>query len=33
MENNIPIIVFNFFKPDEIVRVVKGEQVGTLVHR
>lgn len=32
MENSIPIIVFNFFKPDEIVRVLRGEPVGTLVH-
>lgn len=33
MENHIPIIVFDFFKPGEIVRVLKGEPVGTLVHR
>ncbi len=32
MDNRIPIIVFNFFKPDEIVRVLRGEPVGTLVH-
>lgn len=31
MENKIPIIVFNFFKPDEIIRVLKGEPVGTIV--
>lgn len=31
MENGIPIIVFNFFKKDEIVRVLEGEPVGTLV--
>lgn len=30
-ENQIPIIVFNFFKPDEIMRVLQGEPVGTLV--
>lgn len=30
-ENQIPIIVFNFFKPDEIIRVLQGEPVGTLV--
>jgi len=30
-ENAIPVIVFNFFKPDEILRVVKGQDVGTLV--
>lgn len=28
-ENHIPIIVFNFFKPDELKRVVDGEPVGT----
>ncbi|MBN1269758.1 MAG: UMP kinase [Kiritimatiellae bacterium] len=33
MENNIPIVVFNFFKEDEILRVLRGEPVGTLVHQ
>lgn len=28
-ENHIPIIVFNFFNPDELKRVVDGEPVGT----
>ena len=32
MDNNIPIIVFNYFKKDEIVKVVQGKQAGTLVH-
>ncbi|HBA83274.1 MAG TPA: UMP kinase [Verrucomicrobia bacterium] len=32
MDNKIPIVVFNFFKKDEIIRVVMGEPVGTLVH-
>jgi len=32
MENQIPIIVFNFFKKDEIVRVLRNRPVGTLVH-
>ena len=31
MENRIPIIVFNFFKKDEMVRALRGEPVGTLV--
>ena len=31
-ENRIPIIVFNFFKKDEMVRVLEGQPVGTLVH-
>ncbi len=31
-ENNIPIIVFNFFKENELMRVLRGEPVGTLVH-
>jgi uridylate kinase len=30
-ENKIPIIVFDFFKPDEILRVVRGEKAGTVV--
>lgn len=32
MEKKIPIIVFNFFKKGEIIRVLRGEPVGTLVH-
>ena len=32
MEKQIPIIVFNFFKKSEIIRVLRGEPVGTLVH-
>lgn len=31
MENNIPIIVFDFFKENEILRVLEGQPVGTLV--
>lgn len=31
MENNIPIIVFNFFEQGTIEAVVRGEKVGTLV--
>ena len=31
MENNLPIIVFNMNKPDNLRRVVTGEKVGTLV--
>jgi uridylate kinase len=31
MENNIPIIVFDMNKTDNLARVVKGEKVGTLV--
>ena len=33
MDNNIPIIVFDYFKKDEIIRVLGGEPVGTLVHQ
>ncbi len=32
MENRIPIIVFNFFKKDEMIRVLRNEPVGTRVH-
>jgi uridylate kinase len=31
MENNIPILVFNFFKEKEILKAVLGKPVGTLV--
>jgi len=31
MENEIPIIVFNFFEPGSIEGVVAGEKIGTLV--
>jgi len=30
-ENNIPILVFNFFKKNEVLRAVLGNKVGTLV--
>ncbi len=32
MDNKMPIIVFNVFKPSNLKRVVLGEKVGTLVH-
>ena len=31
MDNGIPIVVFDFFDPKALDRVVKGEAVGTLV--
>lgn len=31
MDNNLPIIVFNFFKPGSIERAVMGEPIGTLI--
>ncbi|HEY6228175.1 MAG TPA: UMP kinase, partial [Verrucomicrobiae bacterium] len=31
MDNEMPIIVFNFFEPGNLARVVKGETIGTLV--
>ena len=31
MDNKMPIIVFDLFKPHNIKRVVLGEKVGTLV--
>ncbi len=33
MENDIPIIVFDFFRKGEMVRVAKGLKAGTLVHK
>jgi uridylate kinase len=32
MENNLPIIVFDMNKPGNLMKVVLGEKVGTLVH-
>jgi uridylate kinase len=32
MENELPIIVFDFRKEGNIKRAVTGEQIGTLVH-
>jgi uridylate kinase len=31
MENHIPIVVFDFFKPGNLARVAAGQPVGTLV--
>jgi uridylate kinase len=31
MDNNLPILVLNLWNADDLVRAVKGEQVGTLV--
>jgi uridylate kinase len=33
MDNDLPIIVFKLEPPDSLVRVVRGEKVGTLVSR
>lgn len=30
-ENNLPIIVFNINKPDNLVQIIQGEKVGTLI--
>ena len=32
MENDLPIVVFDLNKPDNIRRVALGEPVGTLIH-
>ena len=31
-ESEVPIIVFNMNAPDNLIRVLKGEEIGTLVH-
>lgn len=31
MDNNIPILVFGLDKPDNIIRVIQGEEIGTIV--
>ena len=30
-DNNIPLIVFEIAKPDNIIKIVKGEKIGTLI--
>jgi len=31
-ENNLPIIVFDMNKPGNLLKIIKGEDIGTLVH-
>lgn len=31
-DNNMPLLVFDMTKPDEIIRAVFGEEVGTVIH-
>lgn len=31
-ENNLPIVVFNFSDPQALVRITRGERVGTIIH-
>lgn len=31
MENNMPLIVFSIFEPDNIIKVIDGEKIGTIV--
>ena len=33
MDNDIPILVFGLDKPENIIRAVKGEQIGTIVRQ
>lgn len=30
-ENNLPLIVFNFMRPGNLLRILKGESIGTIV--
>jgi len=31
-ENNLPMVVFNMDIPDNLIRLIKGEMVGTVIH-
>ena len=31
MENNIPLVVFNLHTPGNIIRIVRGEDIGTKI--
>jgi uridylate kinase len=33
MDNNIPVIVFGIKKPDNIIKVLSGENIGTYIAR
>ncbi len=33
MDNDIPIIVFSIEKPENIVKIIKGEKIGTVIKR
>jgi uridylate kinase len=30
-ENNLPIVVFNMNKPGNLLKVIKGDKIGTLI--
>jgi uridylate kinase len=30
-ENNLPIVVFNMNKPGNLLKVIKGNKIGTLI--
>ena len=30
-DNNVPLMVFGIDKPENIVKIIKGEKVGTIV--
>jgi uridylate kinase len=32
MDKRLPIVVFDIFQPGNLVRIIQGEQVGTLIH-
>ena len=32
MDNDIPILVFGLDQPENIIRAVKGEKIGTIVN-
>ena len=32
MDNNIPILVFGLDDPDNIIKAVKGEKIGTMIN-
>lgn len=32
MDNGLPVIVFNLFKKDSILKIISGERIGTIIH-
>jgi len=31
-EHHMPLLVFNFFEPDSLMRIIRGEKIGTLIN-
>jgi len=32
MDNTLPIVIFDLFKPDNLLKVISGQKVGTKIY-